>query len=51
MYYTEKLNNDEYLPNKKRLSVKYGLSMPSNLWILSIADIMCVSTLRHVDST
>jgi hypothetical protein len=36
MYYIEKLNNDEYPLNRKRLSVKYGLSVPTNPWILSI---------------
>jgi hypothetical protein len=45
MYYIEKINNSEYLLNKKRLSVKYGFSVPSNPWVLSIVGIMCASTL------
>jgi hypothetical protein len=38
MYYVEKLNNDEYLPD-------------SNPWVLSIAGITCASTLGPVGST
>jgi hypothetical protein len=37
MYYVEKLNNDEYLPD-------------SNPWVLSIAGITCASTLGPVGS-
>jgi hypothetical protein len=49
MYYIKKLNNGEYPPDRKRLSVKYDFKC--NPWVLSIVGITCVSTLGPVGST
>jgi hypothetical protein len=50
MYYIKKLNDGEYPPNRKCLSVKYGFKCAKQALDSLHCGITCASTLGHADN-